>query len=126
MSYDHNKARAIRRRVVSAAREVYKTLGWGWREEVYREALAEELKPIHVTCEIVSPVTYKGKLLPHVSVRWDLLVADCVLVEIKATKGKLSLAAERQVSRYNTNHSYLCLAMNFPDRPNCAVEFLCP
>lgn len=124
MSFEDNRAVAIRRRVVSAAREVYKTLGWGWREEVYREALAEELKPLHVTCEIVSPVYYKGKALPHVSVRWDLLVSESVLVEIKATKSKLSISAERQVVRYNSTHSFLCLALNFPDRKGAQIEFI--
>ena len=117
-----SRALAVRRRVVSAAREVYKELGWGWREEVYRSALAVELSPWSVSCEVAHPVTYKGTLLSHVSVRWDMLVEQCVLVELKAVKGKLPAAAARQAARYNQDGSYLCVAINFPDRPRASVE----
>ena len=67
------------------------------------------------------PVVYKGKPLSHVSVRWDMVVEDCVLVELKAVK-RLPQTAIRQCERYNTNHKYLCLAINFPDKPEAAVE----
>lgn len=67
------------------------------------------------------PVVYKGKPLSHVSVRWDMVVEDCVLVELKAVK-RLPLAAIRQCARYNANHKYLCLTINFPDRHNAAIE----
>lgn len=121
MGATDNRARAIRRRVAAAARDVYKELGWGWREEVYREALAQELAPLHVACEVAMPVMYKGNPLSHVSVRWDMVVEHCVLVELKAVK-RLPQAALRQCTRYNANHNYLCLAINFPDRPNAAIE----
>lgn len=115
---------AIRRRVVSASRSVYAELGWGWREEVYREALARELAPLQVSCEVAQPVLYKGAPLPHVSVRWDMVVEGCVLVELKAVKSKLPAAATRQVQRYNqASGAYACLAINFPDRPGARVEW---
>ena len=118
-----NRSDAVRRRVISAARIVYGQLGWGWREEVYREALAVELRPLHCSVEVAMPVMYKGNPLSHVSVRWDMLVENCILVELKAVKSRLPAAATRQAVRYSTNFPhYLTLAINFPDRPDAQVE----
>lgn len=122
MSTHSKRTGAVLRRVKSAARDVYAELGWGWREEVYREALARELAPLQVSCEVAMPVMYKGAPLSHVSVRWDMLVGDCVLVELKAVKGQLSAVALRQCERYNTDQSYLCVAINFPDRAGARLQ----
>ena len=120
---ESNRNDAVRRRVSSAARTVYDEMGWGWREEVYREALAVELRPLHCSLEVAMPVLYKGNPLSHVSVRWDMLVDNCVLVELKAVKSHLHAAAARQAARYATNFpDYLTLVLNFPDRPNAQVE----
>lgn len=118
-----SRTAAILRRVQSAARDVYQELKWGWREEVYREALAIELAPLQVSCEVAQPVLYKGVALSHVSVRWDMVVEGCVLVELKAVKSKLPASATRQVQRYNqASGTYRCIAINFPDRPGASVE----
>ena len=114
---------AIRRRVVSAAHAVYAELGWGWREDVYREALARELAPLQVSCEVAQPVVYRGAPLSHVSVRWDLVVEGCVLVELKAVKGTLTAAARRQVQRYNADQRHLAVAINFPAQPDAKVQY---
>jgi len=122
MAAQDTRASAIRRRVCGAAHTVYRTLGWGWREEVYREALAVELAPLKVACEVAMPILYKGTPLSHVSVRWDMVVEGCVLVELKAVKSKLSIAAARQCQRYDAGAGHLCVAINFPDRPRAQVE----
>ena len=102
---------------------MYEELGWGWREEVYREALAVELRPLCCSLEVAMPVLYKGNPLSHVSVRWDMTVDSCVLVELKAVKSRLPAAAVRQAARYaNDFPDYLTLALNFPDRPDAQVE----
>ena len=122
MTLPDSRAQAVRRRVRAAAKDVYAELGWGYREDVYREALARELAPLSVACEVAMPVLYKGAPLSHVSVRWDMLVENLVLVELKATKTKLGIAALRQCHRYNQGKHYLCLAINFPDRPGACLE----
>lgn len=118
-----SRAQGVRRRVISLARQVYANLGWGWREEVYREALAVELAAagLHVSCEVAMPVLYKGNALSHVSVRWDMLVDHCVLVELKAVQ-HLKPGALRQCQRYARDSKYLCVAINFPDKPSTIVQ----
>ena len=121
---DSQRKHAVRRRVLSAARTVYAELGWGWREEVYREALAREIAPLRCALEVAMPVNYKGQPLSHVSARFDMAVEACVLVELKATKSKLSIAAVQQAHRYVRDMPhYLTLVLNFPDRPHAEVEF---
>ena len=119
-----SRPKGIRRRVISAARHVYLTLGWGWREEVYREALARDLidEGLQVAVEVAMPISYKGRPLSHVSVRWDMLVENCVLVELKAVQG-LRAGALRQCERYAAFSDHECVAINFPDKPSAVLQF---
>jgi len=121
---DDSRAKGIRRRVISAARHVYLTLGWGWREEVYREALARDLteQGLQVAVEVAMPINYKGSPLSHVSVRWDMVVESCVLVELKAVQG-LRAGALRQCERYAAFSNHECVAINFPDKPSAVLQF---
>ena len=73
--------------VVDAAMEVHRTLGGpGLLESVYEEALAHELRlrGLKVMRQMRVPVEYKGTRLAN-DLRVDLLVADRVVVECKAT-----------------------------------------
>ena len=119
-----SRAQAVRRLVLGRAHEVYRLLGWGWREEVYREALARDLaaEGLRVSVEVAMPVQYRGQPLSHVSVRWDMLVGDCVLVELKAVQN-LKATALRQCERYAQGQGHLCIAINFPDRAKAKVQW---
>jgi len=123
-----SRAQAVRRRILRHAHEVYRLLGWGWREEVYREALARDLaaEGLSVSVEVAMPVHYRGQPLSHVSVRWDMIVGNCVLVELKAVQN-LRAAALRQCKRYATGlaTNAICLAINFPDRANATLQWTC-
>lgn len=71
--------------VIGAAIEVHRQLGPGLLESAYRECLSRELllRGIQFEREKPLPVEYKGILL-EAGYRLDFLVADCVVVEIKA------------------------------------------
>ena len=66
--------------------EVHKTLGAGLLESVYRECLVVELRAaaLEVVGEQWVKLKYKGT--PLVSQLLDLLVDDCVIVELKAVE----------------------------------------
>src|SRR5205814_1480506 len=70
-------------RVIGAAIEVHKEVGPGLPESVYRNALSHELtlRGIAHVCEAPVPTLYKGKLVGEG--RMDILVADCLIVELK-------------------------------------------
>jgi len=64
---------------------VYNTLGCGFLEAVYQEALAVELtaRGIPFRREVGLPVSYKGQVL-DTAYRADFICFDSLIVEIKA------------------------------------------
>jgi GxxExxY protein len=72
--------------VIGAFCEVYNTLGYGFLENVYRDALELELTDREriVRKEVFVPVWYKRSLISRQRV--DLIVDEKVVVEIKSTE----------------------------------------
>jgi GxxExxY protein len=71
--------------IIGAAIEVHRHLGPGLLESAYRRCLVHELRlrGVAAASEVSIDLEYKGLLVPA-SYRLDLLVADRVVVEIKA------------------------------------------
>ncbi len=71
--------------IIGAAIEVHKELGPGLLEKVYEECMVYELelRGITVTRQQTIPINYKGKIL-DAKLQYDLLVEDCIVVELKA------------------------------------------
>jgi GxxExxY protein len=103
----------ISERVIGAAFKVANTLGCGFLEKVYENALAHELRKndLKVCQQHPVPVYYDGVLVGDFYA--DLLVADQVLVELKAVKA-FDENREAQCLNYlrGTGLS-LCLLLNF-------------
>ena len=72
--------------IVGATFEVYKTLGYGFLEKVYENALLVELKLKGLFTENQCPVNvfYKGENVGDY--RADILVDNKIIVEVKAEK----------------------------------------
>src|SRR6478736_1270118 len=71
--------------VIGAAIEVHKIMGCGLLESVYHKCMQKELllRGINFTSELKIPLNYKEtKLLA--SLRCDLYVENCILLEIKS------------------------------------------
>jgi GxxExxY protein len=70
--------------IIGAAIEVHKQLGAGLAESLYENALAIEFRRRNVPFvrQLIVPVTYKGE--PIGETRLDFLVADRVVLELKA------------------------------------------
>ncbi len=90
---------AITRRVIGAFYDVYNSLGYGFLESVYANALAIELveRGLHVVREARAEVRYKGEVVGMF--RADLLVESRVVVELKASR-HLDPAHGRQLINY--------------------------
>jgi GxxExxY protein len=71
--------------IIGAAFEVHKSLGPGFLEAVYREALSVELaeREIPFSREVEIPAFYKGKQL-QTGYRSDFVCHTSIVVEIKA------------------------------------------
>lgn len=83
----YTKADALSREVIGAAIEVHRVPGPGLIESVYEKCLQRELelRGIPATKQMAVSVEYKGLVFED-NLRCDLLVADCLLVELKAVE----------------------------------------
>ena len=103
--------------VIGTFFEVYHTLGFGFLEHVYREAMERELveRGRTVQKEVLVPVWYKGAVIS--TQRVDLIVDANVLVEIKSTE-ILPSTARRQLLNYMRATSFeVGLLLHFGPAP---------
>lgn len=106
--------RDLTNRIIGLAIEVHRTIGPGLLESAYAECLCDELAQAGVPFqrEAGEPVTYKGRTLP-LGFRADILVADVVVVEVKAVAALLP-AHDAQILTYlRMSHIRVGLLMNF-------------
>jgi GxxExxY protein len=91
---------AVARQIVDAGLKVHRALGPGLLESAYEHCLAYEigLRGISVRRQVALPVEYEGASL-DAGYRLDLLVADAIVVEVKAVEA-LSRLHEAQVLTY--------------------------
>ena len=88
----------LARQIIGLAMKVHRTLGCGFVESIYREAMAIELREAQLEFEIhpVLPVFYKGE---EVGVfQADLIIQNKLIVELKAVE---SLAVPHSVQLIN-------------------------
>jgi GxxExxY protein len=103
--------------IIKAFYTVYNTLGYGFLEKVYRNALAIELRKLglDVIPEARITVYYNGEVVGEYFA--DLLVSGAVLVELKAVK-RLLLEHEAQLLNYLKATPYeVGLLLNFGPKP---------
>jgi GxxExxY protein len=77
----------VGKQIVDAALKVHRALGPGLLESAYQFCLAYELRKrgLRVECEVEQPVRYDNQQL-NVGYRLDMLVEDCVIIEIKTVE----------------------------------------
>jgi len=105
---------AVSRAVLDAAMKVHSALGPGLLESAYRACLQHELiKAGHkAETEVALPVVYDGIRL-DIGYRLDLLVDDCVIVELK-TAERITPVYEAQIISYlKLSGKSLGLLINF-------------
>jgi GxxExxY protein len=103
----------VARNVVDAALEVHRTLGAGFAESVYEHALSIELdlRGIKVARQVPIAVSYKGHEVGEG--RLDLLVENCLLVELKAVETLLPVHVAQVVSYLRASKLCVGLLMTF-------------
>jgi len=99
--------------VIGAALEVHRTLGPGFLESVYEEALSVELNLRGVPFERQVHLTLVYKGAPVGQARLDLLVADRLVVELKACEGLTGVHVAQLLSYLKATHRPLGLLINF-------------
>ncbi len=100
--------------IIGAAIEVHRSLGPGLLESAYQECLARELALRHIPFqrEKLLPLEYKGTKL-ECGYRLDFLVADTVVVEIKAADALLPIHQAQILTYMKLGGWRVGLLMNF-------------
>ncbi|MCI0387470.1 MAG: GxxExxY protein [Acidobacteria bacterium] len=103
-------------KIIGAAIEVHRVLGPGLLESVYEEALCVELqlRGISFQRQVAVDVNYKGHVIK--GQRIDLLVAEEVVVELKALAHLPDVAVAQTLSYLKVTGLKRALLINFGER----------
>ena len=87
--------------IVGACMEVHRTLGFGFQEVIYKDAMELEFveRQINFLREDEYSVNYKGKILKHKFFS-DFTVSKSIIVEVKANKEGIPVDAVAQTLNY--------------------------
>jgi GxxExxY protein len=104
----------IARQIVDSAITVHRALGPGLLESLYEHCLCHELRlrEIPTDSQIVLPVVYKG-LRVDAGYRMDLVVAERIVVEIKAVEQLLPIHEAQLLTYLKLSGIELGLLINF-------------
>ena len=101
--------------IIDAAMEVHREFGPGLLERVYEAALARELdlRGIASRRQVPTQVFYKGQALDEEAYRIDLLVQECVVVELKTVPSLLPIHEAQLHTYMRLSNKCLGLLINF-------------
>lgn len=104
---------AITSQVIGCVYAVSNSLGCGFLEKVYENALLLELKSAGLTARAQHPVAvyYKNTVVGEYFV--DILVNDCIILELKACNALLPEHQSQCMNYLKATHLKVCLLINF-------------
>ena len=112
---------ALSSRLIGCAFNVSNSMGCGFLEKVYENALAVELRYTGIPCSQQSSFLVRhreevvGEYIP------DLIVSDCLVVEVKALDALNSIHKAQCMNYLRATGLRLALLLNF-GRPRVEVE----
>lgn len=110
---NRNKMRQLTQKVIQCAFAVSNTLGCGFLEKVYENALTHELRKAGLQVQQQHGITvyYDGAAVGEYTA--DLLVEEVLLVELKAVKELDDIHLAQCLNYLKATNLRLCLLMNF-------------
>ena len=111
--FDRSEMSQLTERVIKCAFTVSNTLGCGFLEKVYENALTHELRKAGIQAEQQYGINvhYDGAVVGEYVA--DLLVEQCLLVELKAAKELDDIHLAQCLNYLKATKLRLCLLMNF-------------
>ncbi len=110
----YDKADKVSREVIGAAIEVHRYKGPGLIESIYERCLLRELELRSIPCvtQKIICIEYKGLVFDE-PLRFDILVDDCLLVELKAVEALHPFSKAQLFSYMKLLNVPLGLLINF-------------
>jgi len=121
MNVTEDQLNRLSERIIGCAFNVSNTLGCGFLEKVYENALVHELKKngFHAESQCPISVLYDGVLVGEYFA--DILVADTVIVEVKAVTEHHDIFTAQCLNYLKATGKPLCLLLNF-GKPKVEVK----
>jgi len=117
IDFQDSKHKTLTAAIISIFYKVYNTLGYGFLEKVYENAMMYEFRKAEISAISQSPikVIYENEVMGEYLA--DILVDDKVIVEIKAAK-KLRPEHKAQLLNYlKATDKEVGLLLNFGPKP---------
>jgi GxxExxY protein len=121
MHADEIQTRDLSGRIIGCAFRVLNTLGSGFLEKVYENALAHEMRAAGLAVAQQKGVTvyYNGVVVGEYVA--DLVVEDAVVVELKASRALDPAHTAQCINYLKATGLHLCLLLNFA-RPRLEIH----
>ena len=115
MNADERRSRLdqITEKIIGCVHQVSNVLGPGFLEKVYENALAFELRQINLQVEQQHRVEVRYKDFVVGDFVADLLVEECVIVEIKAVRALDDVHTAQCLNYLKATGLQVCLLVNF-------------
>ena len=113
----------ITEKIIGCAFTVSNTLGAGFLEKVYENALGHELRKsgLHILQQYSMEVKYDGVVVGEYVA--DVLVEDAVLVELKAVKALDEIHMAQCINYLRATGLHVCLLLNL-GKPKLEIKRL--
>jgi GxxExxY protein len=113
MNTDKDRLNGITQQIIGCAFRVINTLGCGFLEKVYENALAYELRKAGLSVQQQYPIAVKYNGVVVGDYVADLVVEGTVLVELKAVKALDEIHQAQCINYLKATNLPVCLLINF-------------
>ncbi|MCX6274738.1 MAG: GxxExxY protein [Bacteroidetes bacterium] len=117
MAEENYKHSEITGRIIQGFYKVYNTLGYGFLERVYENAMQIELMEMNLTVITQSPIKVFYKMNEIGLYYADLLVNGCVIVELKAAESLCEEHEAQLINYLKATEIEVGLLLNFGKEP---------
>ena len=107
----------LSQQIIGGFYTVYNTLGYGFLEQVYENALAIELRRLGLRVDCQQPITvrYRGQVVGEYFA--DIVVEDAIILELKAARTPAKEHEAQLLNYLNATDYEVGLLLNFGPKP---------
>ena len=106
-------------RIIKCFYKVYNTLGFGFLEKVYQNALYLELKKQGFRCHCQQPIKVYYENIQVGDYFADIIVDDCIILELKAMENLCEEHEFQLINYLKATNIEIGLLLNFGKKPEC-------
>ncbi len=104
-------------KIIQAFYKVYNTLGYGFLEKVYQNALLIELRNMGFECKSQAPVVVYYEESPVGDYFADIIVDNCIIIENKAAEALREENEFQLINYLKATQMEVGLLLNFGKKP---------